>query len=183
MLDPYIGQISVFAFSLIPRGWAVCNGQLLAISSNTKLFSLIGTTYGGNGTSNFGLPDLQGRAPLGFGAAPSRLPYALGQSGGVETNVLWENTMPAHTHALLVSGSNGTTNTPSKDVLVAAPWTGLSDPTGGAIYNPAPPDQTLCDLVIGPAGSTTSNPRRDNMQPSQVLRYCIATDGIFPPAP
>jgi microcystin-dependent protein len=181
MQDPYIGQISVFAFSVIPRGWAVCNGQVLAIASNPQLFSLIGTTYGGNGTTNFALPDLQGRAPLGFGTGPGLQPYAIGQSGGQETNVLWQNTIPAHTHALFVSASNGTTNTPSPDVLLAAPWTGLADPTGGKIFNPAAPDQTLGDLVIGPAG--TPNPRRDNMQPSQVLRYCIATQGIFPPAP
>jgi microcystin-dependent protein len=178
MLDPFLGQIALFPYGYAPQGWADCAGQLLPINQYSQLYSLIGTTYGGNGRTTFGLPDFQGRASLGFGAPPGRQAYAIGQRGGMESVGLTEDTLPAHNHALFASGAQGTINKPGGSLL-ASPYTGLSDPTTGSIYNPARPNEVMGDLVIGPAGTAPPTPH-DNMQPSLVLRYCIALIGILP---
>src|ERR1700722_18729562 len=99
-MDPFIGEIRMFGFNFAPIGWALCQGQLLQISQNAALFSILGTQYGGNGTSNFGLPNLQGMVPIGQGAAPGLSPFIPGQTGGQQTHVLTSNEMPQHSHAL-----------------------------------------------------------------------------------
>src|SRR3954465_13916452 len=114
MATPFIGQISLFGGNFAPRGWAFCKGQLLAISQNTALFSILGTTYGGNGQTTFALPDLRGRVPIHFGQGPGLSSYALGETGGAETTTLTVNELPAHTHAVSPRASNNaqTTNRP-----------------------------------------------------------------------
>src|SRR3954449_6617686 len=114
MATPFIGQISLFGGNFAPRGWAFCNGQLLAVSQNTALFSILGTTYGGNGETTFALPDLRGRVPLHPGQGPGLSPYVLGENGGQENVTLNVTQLPAHTHAVSPRASNNaqTTNRP-----------------------------------------------------------------------
>src|SRR5580704_15922794 len=103
MSTPFLGMIITVGFNFAPRGWALCNGQLMPISQNTALFSLLGTTYGGNGTTTFALPNLQSRVPVHFGQGPGLSPYVIGQSGGAETVALTINQLPAHTHAIALN--------------------------------------------------------------------------------
>ncbi len=112
MSDPFLGEIRIFSIDYAPIGWAACNGQLVPIQQNTGLFSLIGVTYGGNGTTNFALPDLQGRLPIDNGAGQNLSPRTIGDKGGTETVTLTQNTVISHTHALLASAHPGTLNTP-----------------------------------------------------------------------
>jgi microcystin-dependent protein len=176
--EPFLGQIALFPYTFAPGGWMDCAGQVLAIGQYGSLFALLGTTYGGNGTTNFALPDLQGRAPLGFGAGPGLQPYNLGAAGGQEGVVLTEATTAAHTHPLQASRAAGTANT-TNDAMLALGQKGLSDPSFANIYNPAPPNQTMMESTIEPWGMSTPQ-AHDNMQPSLVLRYCIAVSGVFP---
>ena len=166
MSQPFIGQIQSFGFNFAPRGWAFCNGQLLAIAQNTALFSLLGTTYGGNGQTNFALPNLQGRTSMHFGQGPGLSPYTIGQQAGVETVTLNVSQMPMHNH--LVNASSGTkvNATPSNSNL-----------GGATIYTTAAVDSTLNPLTVGMAGG--SQPHQ-NMQPYLVINWCIALVGIFP---
>src|SRR4051794_3558607 len=117
MSDPFIAEIRIFAGTFAPAGWALCNGQILPIAQNTALFSLLGTTYGGNGTSNFALPDLQGRAPISAGQGPGLALYAQGETAGVETVTLLSSEMPMHTHAAMAAPVRGDRNSPA-----AATW-------------------------------------------------------------
>ena len=119
MAEPFLGQLMLFGGNFAPRGWALCNGQILAINQNTALFSLLGTTYGGNGQTTFALPDLRGRAPLHAGQGPGLSPYALGQVGGTENVTLLATEMPAHTHAQPATAADETTNRPNAAVPAA----------------------------------------------------------------
>src|SRR5262245_2996958 len=130
MSQPYIGEIRMVGFNFAPLGWALCNGQLLAISQNTALFSLLGTTYGGNGQTTFALPDLRGRIPIHQGQGPGLSNRVLGEVGGQESVALTSQQMPAHTHALLASPSPGTTISP-----VGSTW--ASSPSLAAYADPA----------------------------------------------
>jgi microcystin-dependent protein len=160
MSDPYIGEIRIVAFDFPPRGWAMCNGQLLSIASNQALFSLLGTAYGGNGVTTFALPDLRGRRPVHSGPG-----YALGQSGGTETVTLTSAQMPAHSHVPRAAAA-GTQNAPTGNVWAPLP--------GG--YATAP-DTTLAAACVTTVGGGQAH---ENMPPYTTLNFAIATTGVFP---
>jgi microcystin-dependent protein len=165
MSEPFLAEVRIFPYNFSPRGWAFCNGQLLPISQNTALFSILGTTYGGNGQTTFALPNLQDRTPIGFGQGPGLSSYQLGEVGGVETVTVTQGQLPSHTHSLMASTAAATTGTPGTTVALAAP--------GAPIYAPA---QNLA--TMGPVGGT-GQPHA-NRQPYTVLNFCIAVQGIFP---
>jgi microcystin-dependent protein len=170
--EPFIGEIMLFAGNFAPRNWALCNGQLLPISQNTALFSLLGTTYGGNGTVTFGLPDLRGRAPVHFGQGPGLSNYTQGQLGGEEIHTLQQTEMPAHTHTAYADPANGSSEAPG-NLLPAR------NPAGIPVYGAAAA-ASLASTHISPAGSSQPH---NNMPPYLVVNYCIALTGIFPSRP
>ncbi len=157
-MDPIIGTIILFAGNFVPKGWAACNGQLLAIQQNAALFSILGTTYGGNGTTTFALPDLRGRVPVGAGQGPGLSNYAPGQAGGVEAVTLLQAQIPGHAHMLQAAPANASAG-PS---VVTAP-------AGGA--------QTV---ITQQAGQSMPH---ENRQPFLALQYIIATLGEYPMLP
>lgn len=179
MSDPYIGEVRLFGCNFAPYGWFQCNGQLLPISQYTALFSILGTYYGGNGTSNFALPNLQGTLPIGWGQARSGTQYVLGEYFGVENVNLISTEMPAHTHAANASGVTATLTNPSGDLF--APYLDSSGAGGLAFVPPAaatpPALGQMAPQAIGFAGS--SQPHA-NMQPYLAVTICIAYQGIFP---
>jgi microcystin-dependent protein len=175
MAEPFLGQIMLCPYTFPPHGWADCAGQLLPISQYSALFSLLGTNYGGNGTSNFGLPDLQGRVPISKGQAPGGSPYVMGEPGGVEAVTLLLSEMAAHTHSLKANGGPTTTHAPA-DGMLARP----AKLTTGGLYAVPPGDTVLSPLAIGGSGSNISH---NTMQPFLVLRYVIALQGDFPIRP
>lgn len=167
----------MFGGNFAPQGFALCDGQLLSISQNDALFSILGTTYGGDGRTTFGLPDLRGRAPMHAGAGPGRTPRPLGQKGGTETNVLNVNQLASHTHAitanLKVSGEDATTNEGAGNALSGA--------AGSSIYVNAAPDNNLAaGSVSGTAMNNGGNQSVNNMQPFQCVNYIIALQGLYP---
>ncbi len=172
--EPYIGQISIFAGNFAPRGWAQCNGQLLSIAQNTALFSILGTTYGGDGRVTFALPDLRGRVPVHMGQGPGLSNYVEGESSGSETVTLISTQMPAHTHLVTCSGSGGASDNPTN----AVPGLATESTTRNAVnsYNPTA-DATMAVNMVQPAGGSQPH---ENMQPFLVLNFIIATEGIFP---
>ena len=170
MSDPFVAEIRIFAGNFAPRGWAFCNGQVLPISQNTALFSLLGTTYGGDGSSNFALPNLQDRFPMHPGVGPGLSPRSLGEQNGSATVTLLTSEIPSHSHALQAAAA-GDTGTPSAAVVPAA--------TGGALVYGAPSDPVpMAGETLGQAGS--SQPHQ-NRQPYLALSFIIALQGIFPP--
>lgn len=170
--EPFIGELALFGFNFAPMGWAQCNGQLLAIASNTALFSLLGTTYGGNGVNTFGLPDLRGRVPMGMGQGSGLTNRPLGETAGAESRTLSLSEMPAHVHVAYVSNALGTTDSPEGAYPARNP---AGIPSFGSTGNAlAAPGQ------IGLAGGGLPH---GNMPPYQVLNWCIATTGIFPIRP
>lgn len=169
MADPFIGEIKMVGFNFPPRGWAYCNGQLLSIVQNTALFALLGTTYGGNGQTTFGLPNLMGRTPVHAGQGPGLSPMTLGEMAGTETITL-NLTQAGHAHALKASANQASATTPAGNVLA-------SKRRGGKdIYNPASP-VPLHPLSVGQAGGSQPH---DNTQPYLGLNFVIALQGIFP---
>ncbi len=169
MSDPFIGQIMMFGGNFAPRGWAFCDGDILPISQNQSLYSLLGTTYGGDGRTSFALPDLRGRTPIHVGNSNGQV-HLLGQKGGEETHTLDAAEMPQHTHALQAAGSPATTNVPTGGLLAQTPAT---DPYYNALSSPANMSNTT-PLAVG--GGQAHN----NMQPTLVLNFCIALQGLFP---
>ena len=178
MSDHFIGQITVFPYSFPPQGWADCAGQLLSISQNTALFSLLGTQFGGDGRSTFGLPNLQGVVPVGQGSQPGGSTYTIGDAGGAEAVALTSNTIPSHNHSMPASTVHGTVDPPAGQVLSTVQKGLPTSPTRGEIYNTAAPDTTLTPGSIGLSGG---NQGHNNVQPFLVLRYCIALQGVYPP--
>lgn len=177
MNEPFIGQICLFGFNFAPRGWALCNGQLLPIAQNTALFSLLGTTYGGDGSSTFALPNLQSRVVVGQGQGPGLSSYSMGQTGGAESVTLLSTQMPSHNHQLNASNSTGATNTPTNNVL-AASYGALEDGTQVTVNTySGSANTTLSPSSIGAAGG---NQPHENRQPFLTMNYCIALQGIFP---
>lgn len=170
MADPFVAEIRIFPFNFAPKGWAFCDGQLLPLSQNTALFSLLGTTYGGNGKSNFALPNLQGSVALHYGQGPGLSLRDLGETGGSATVTLLESEIPAHTHNVSADNDFGTTNNPANAYL-AQPATGNVYGTADNLGSPAPPSVSF----VG--GGFPHN----NMQPYLVLNFCIALQGVFPP--
>lgn len=170
--DPFIAEIRMFAGNFAPRGWAFCEGQLLPISANTALFSLIGTTYGGDGRTNFALPDLRGRVPVGVGTGPGLSPTRLGELSGSENATLTTANLPSHTHSVTATTAAGTSNTPGGNVPAG---TGLFDneyavPTDGSAT-------TMHPSMIGNTGGSQSFSIE---QPSLGMHYIIAIFGVFP---
>lgn len=172
--EPYLGEISLFAGNFAPRGWAFCNGQLLAISQNTALFSILGTTYGGNGQTTFALPDLRGRAPLSAGQGPGLSDYQLGEAGGQETVTLLSAQIPAHTHSLNAFNDKGDQSLPGNNVPAVV--VDSSNGTANA-YTASSANTVMSPTAIGATGG---NQPHENRQPYLALNYIIALEGIFP---
>ena len=170
MADPFVAEIRIFPFNFAPKGWAWCDGQLLPLSQNTALFSLLGTTYGGNGKSNFALPNLQGSAPMHPGQGPGLSLHDLGETGGSEAVSLLQSEIPAHSHATVASEADG---------LERAP-TGQLPATGIAIsqYQAPGPLTNLAGNAVAPAGGDQPH---NNMQPYLTFYFNIALQGVFPP--
>lgn len=170
MADPFVAEIRIFPFNFAPRGWAWCDGQLLPLSQNTALFSLLGTTYGGNGKSNFALPDLQGRTPMHPGQGPGLSLHDLGETGGSETVTLLESEMPSHSHAFNVRNEPGEDRTVSGEALARS--------TGGNLYITAGALTNLAPEILPPAGGDQPH---NNLQPYLTFYFNIALQGVFPP--
>lgn len=173
MSDFYLGQIQPFGFNFAPKNWAMCNGQLLSIQQNAALFSLLGTTYGGNGTTNFALPDLRGRASLHMGQGPGLSPYAEGQASGSETVTLISSQMPAHNH-IMQATTNSTAASPNNAILATASLS--TDGTPVNAYGTTP-NTTMAPTSVGISGGSQPH---TNMQPYLVVNWCIALSGIYP---
>jgi microcystin-dependent protein len=168
-----LGQISIFGFNFAPRGWAFCNGQILPIAQNTALFSLLGTTYGGNGQTTFALPNLQSRVPVHFGQGPGLSTYDLGQQAGVETVTLIITQIPAHTHSATVHASSADTGLDAQPEN-NYPAAGVAS---GNYKNATDVNMNAAMVTNGIAGG---NQPHENLQPYLALNFCIALEGIFP---
>jgi microcystin-dependent protein len=174
MADPFVAEIRIFPFNFAPRGWAWCDGQLLPLSQNTALFSLLGTTYGGNGKSNFALPDLQGRAPMHPGQGPGLSLHDLGETGGSEAVTLLESEIPAHRHGYSAAGVIADNPSPV-GALLATPTSDTPYFVGSNFTTtPMSPD------ALAPAGGDQPH---NNLQPYLTFYFCIALQGVFPPRP
>ena len=180
MADPFVAEIRIFGFNFAPTGWALCNGQLLPISQNTALFSLLGTTYGGDGKSTFALPNLTGSVPIHAGQGQGLSEYFLGQQGGVETVTLLQTEIPVHTHFFFANNNDATSNDP-KDALPAVGAWAVGASGGIVPMYTAPPQNTAMGFnAIGPAGGSLPH---NNIMPYLVLNFCIAMQGVFPQRP
>lgn len=173
MSDPFVGEIRLFAGNFPPRGWALCNGQLLPIAQNTALFSLLGITYGGDGRSNFGLPNLQGRMPMAPGAGPGLTPRLLGESGGEATHTLTLSETPAHNHAVQTAAAPDSTQPGPQSM-----WARSSD--NAALYRSLSKPAAMATAAIQAGGSGWAH---NNQSPTLALTFIIALQGIFPPRP
>lgn len=167
MSSPFLGQLAVFSFNFPPKGWAMCQGQLLPISQYQALFSLLGTTYGGDGRTTFGLPDLQGRTPVSAGNGVVR-----GQKAGVEMYTLATTEVPGHNHAIVATTTSPDSSSPTNNLLAQTN-------TGATVYkqNPSSIDSPLDGRTIGPYGGSQPH---ENRSPYLVANWCIALVGIFP---
>jgi microcystin-dependent protein len=173
MSTPYVGEIRLFGFPRIPTGWFACNGDLYAISDYEALYSLIGTTYGGNGTTNFAVPDLRGRLPVHQGTGGGLSPAVLGQSYGTETVTLLTTQIPTHNHMLLASQAAGSTSTPGTSLYFA----NVSPDVWYYTAQGAATAETMNPAVIGQTGNSLPH---DNCMPTLTGSYCIAWAGVFP---
>ena len=173
MADPFVAEIRIFPFNFAPKGWAWCDGQLLPLSQNTALFSLLGTTYGGNGKSNFALPDIQGRAVMHPGQGQGLSLHDLGEQGGSETVTLLESEMPVHTHPMSASEVDGNETTPG-----AANGQLLATGVGISQYQAPGQLATLAPTTVAPMGGDLPH---NNMQPYLTFYFNIALQGVFPP--
>jgi microcystin-dependent protein len=177
MSEPFIGQIQPFGFNFAPRGWALCDGQILPISQNTALFSLLGTTYGGNGQTNFALPDLRGRMMVHQGSGPGLPPVVMGEVAGSPQQTLLISNMPAHNHMLNASTTAADGSTPANTFLALANGAdNLGNPVTVQIYGPAA-NTTMNPMAIGISGGSVPF---SIMPPYLVISICIALNGIFP---
>jgi len=171
-MDPFVAEVRIFPFNFAPKGWAFCNGQLMPISQNTALFSLLGTTYGGDGKSTFALPDLQGMAPMQQGQGPGLSLRQLGETAGEPSVTLITTELPAHTHG-----------------AIAATGGGLNDPTNNAWagclkgHAPAYAASSASNVAMSPLALSVSggNQPHNNLMPYLTLNFCIALQGVFPP--
>lgn len=178
MSDQYVGEIRIFAGNFAPTGWATCDGQLLPISQNTALFSLLGTNYGGNGTSNFGLPDLRGRSPLGWGDGPGLSPVVVGEIVGTDAVALTGAEIPSHTHQVrtVPAATTGTTGNPSGAAWAQARQGRVTE----LQYGTGTPDTQLAGTALAPVGSGQPH---NNRAPYLTLTFIIALQGVFPQRP
>ncbi|MCJ2045488.1 tail fiber protein [Methylobacterium sp. J-078] len=179
-MDPYLGEIRMVGFNYAPQGWALCNGQILQISTNSALYALLGTQFGGDGVRTFALPDLRSRVPVHQGQGNGLQPYPMGQSGGVESVTLQIPQMPAHSHGVNADATLGSTSAPSGANLAQT-----ENPAGDTPFNsfttgsPASPVQLSGGTIALQGGSQP----HENRQPYQTVNFIIALQGIFPPRP
>jgi len=170
-VDPFVAEIRIFPFNFAPKGWAFCDGQILPLSQNTALFSLLGTTYGGDGKSNFALPNMQGNAPMHPGQGPGLSLHDLGETGGSETVSLLESEIPSHSHSLIAQVPPADAGVPSGNVLArtvgATPYLAGNQPL-----------VSMSDSALAPAGGDQPH---NNMQPYLTLNFCLALQGVYPP--
>ncbi len=164
MAEPFLGEIRIMSFAFAPKGWALCNGQLLPINQNQALFALLGTTFGGDGRVTFALPDLRARTPIHVGNG-----HSLGGKAGEQAHTLSTAEMPSHTHAVRAVATQATTATPNANMLATA--------NGGAVYTGATNPTPLSPATIASVGGGQAH---SNMQPFLTLNFCIALQGIFP---
>src|SRR5258707_6544055 len=172
-MDPFVAEIRIFPFNFAPKGWAFCDGQILPLSQNTALFSLLGTTYGGDGKSNFALPDMQGNAPMHPGQGPGLSLHDLGETGGSDTVTLLESEIPSHGHGLMAQAAAATSQTPG-------PTVGLARSRGLNVYQTVTTQNLvqMSDNTIAPAGGDQPH---NNLMPYLTLNFCIALQGVYPP--
>jgi microcystin-dependent protein len=173
MADPFVAEIRIFGFNFAPKGWALCKGQLLPISQNTALFSLLGTTYGGDGKTTFALPNLEGSAPMHPGQGPGLSLHDLGEMSGSETVSLLQSEIPAHAHSLMSQVAVANRSNPIGNAIARVGATGPYAPTG-------PTAAQLSATAVAPAGGGQPH---NNMQPYLTLNFCIALQGVFPARP
>jgi len=177
MSEPYLGEIRLFGFSQVPRNWIACNGSLLPINQYQALFAVLGTTYGGNGSTNFGVPDLRGRVPISQGAAAGLTTRVLGKPGGEQSHALQTSEIPAHGHALNSTTTAGTTATPATTVHLATSNLATSE-----FYAPqasVPSYNLMAQTSIASSGNSLPH---NNMMPSLTCNYCMCTSGVYPSA-
>ena len=174
MADPFLAEVRIFPYNFAPKGWAFCDGQLMSISQNTALFSLLGTTYGGDGKTNFALPNLQGRVPMHPGQGPGLSLYDLGEMAGDETVSLLESEIPAHSHPMSASNQPGEDASPTNEALARSVGASLyqTDTSSNVVqYAPA---------AVSPSGGDLPH---NNRQPYLTLAFNIALQGVFPARP
>ena len=172
MSDPFLGEIKMFGGNFAPRGYAKCDGQLLSISQNSALFSLLGTIYGGDGRTTFGLPELRGRLPVDDGSGPGLTPRDTGDKSGAESVSITTATMPAHSQAVMGTTDPGDSNNPAAKVPAVAPVNAYSDQT------PDPVNAKFASTAISP--NTGNGASHTNLMPYQVVCFIIALQGLFP---
>lgn len=171
MSNPFLAEVRIFAGNFAPKGWALCNGQLMSISQNTALFSLLGTTYGGDGKSTFALPNFQGSAPMQQGQGPGLSLRDLGEIGGEQAVTLLQSEMPVHNHTFTVgTGSRGEVSSPSNNVPANAP-------SGSAMYSTAASNTSMSPQALSLSGGSQPH---NNMMPYLCLTFIIALQGVFP---
>ena len=173
-MDPFVAEIRIFPFNFAPKGWAFCDGQLLPLSQNTALFSLLGTTYGGDGKSTFALPDMQGNAPMHPGQGPGLSLHDLGETGGSETVSLLESEIPSHSHGMLAANLPADQAAPTPSRSMARSINAFAYVAG----SPAPAFVAMSGSTLAPAGGDQPH---NNMQPYLTLNFCIALQGVYPP--
>ncbi len=174
MAEPFVAEIRIFPFIFAPKGWAMCNGQLLPLSQNTALFSLLGTTYGGDGKSTFALPNLLDNAPMMWGQGAGLPLYDLGQEGGEPSVTLLQTEMPSHPHFMMAGTDDGDLKAPTSNRVLARS-------TNGFLYQSATTGlKQMAPLAIGLTGGGLPH---NNMMPSLALNFCIALQGVFPARP
>jgi microcystin-dependent protein len=173
MSTPFVAEVRILPYVFAPEGWATCDGQLMPLSQNTALFSLLGTTYGGDGRSTFALPDLQDSAPMGAGQGPALTERFMGEMNGTQTIALSESEIPVHIHNLMVSTKPATEAAPAGQRFAFGAGVGMYDTT-------APPATSLAFQAAAPTGGSLPH---NNMQPYLTVQYCIALEGVFPQRP
>jgi microcystin-dependent protein len=177
MSSPFVAEVRIFPFNFAPKGWAFCFGQLLPISQNTALFSLLGTTYGGDGRSTFALPNLQGCSPMQPGQGPGLTLRDLGETGGEETVTLLQTEMPIHSHTVMADTGAANSGDPTGNIYKTALIPG-NPPSAVWAYNAGPPNTQSNVLNIGATGGSFPH---NNLMPYLTLNFCIALQGVFPP--
>lgn len=175
MSDPFIGEIQIFAGKFAPRGWALCNGQLMSVQQNTALFSILSTMYGGDGRTTFALPNLMGRAPMGVGSGAGLTPRSQGAQVGSSAVTLLTTQMPAHTHPVGATTIEGDLSAPNGNI-----WAQMDGKPAPKAYSNSAPNVTMNPMAIGVAGGSQPH---NNMQPYLALNFIIALDGVYPSRP